>query len=107
MLVEVRRDADNAVLEVTDTGCGIPAEHLPRVFERFYRGDRDTAPRHAGAGLGLSLCLWIARAHGGDIHIASQPGKGTRVSVVLPLVAAADEGTPASLLSGERVQSLA
>jgi len=85
VLVAVFRDAESAVFDVMDTGTGIPPEHLPHVFERFYRGDRDGRSPRSGAGLGLSLCLSIAQAHGGDIHIASQPGKGTHVTVRLPL----------------------
>ncbi len=83
--VALFRDSESAVLEVRDTGTGIRPEHLPHVFERFYRGDRDGRSPRSGAGLGLSLCLSIARAHGGDIHIASQVGKGTQVTVRLPL----------------------
>jgi len=89
VLVALFRDSECAVLEVMDTGTGIPHEHIPHVFERFYRGDRDGRAQRPGAGLGLSLCLSIARAHGGDIHIASQMGKGTQVTVRLPLASAA------------------
>jgi heavy metal sensor kinase len=88
VLVALFRDSECAVLEVMDTGAGIRPEHIPHVFERFYRGDRDGRAQRPGAGLGLSLCQSIARAHGGDIHIASQPGKGTQVTVRLPLAAA-------------------
>lgn len=91
VVVSAFREVESLVLQVTDTGCGIPAEHLPHVFERFFRGDRDGRSERAGAGLGLSLCLSIARAHGGDIRIESQPGKGTRVTVRLPL---ASDWTP-------------
>ncbi|MCC7103954.1 MAG: HAMP domain-containing histidine kinase, partial [Chloroflexi bacterium] len=73
-------------LEVADTGGGIPAEHLPRLFERFYRVD--TARGHAtgGSGLGLAICAWVARAHGGRLEIASEVGRGTTVSLWLPAV---------------------
>jgi heavy metal sensor kinase len=94
ILVAVFRDVHCAVLEVMDTGSGIRPEHLPHVFERFYRGDRDGRVQRPGAGLGLSLCLSIARAHGGDIQIASQPGKGTQVKVRLPLASAMDDSAP-------------
>jgi heavy metal sensor kinase len=85
--VVLHADKDNgcAVLRVVDTGTGIAAEHLPHVFERFYRGDRDRRREGGGAGLGLSLCLSIARAHGGDVRIESETGKGTRATVRLPL----------------------
>jgi heavy metal sensor kinase len=85
--------AASAVIKVTDTGCGIASEHLPHVFERFFRGDRDTFRQRAGAGLGLALCLSIARAHGGDIHITSEVSHGTEVTVRLPIA------PPATLMS--------
>src|SRR5216110_1658043 len=76
-----------AAVVVTDTGLGIPAEQLPHVFERFYRGDR---ARHEaeGAGLGLAIARWIAEVHGADIAITSQPGHGTRVAISFPLAPA-------------------
>ncbi len=71
---------------VADTGSGIPAEHLPRVFERFYRADSArTATGDGGAGLGLAIAQALVQAHHGQISIESQPGKGTRVSLLLPL----------------------
>jgi len=76
-----------AAVVVTDTGLGIPAEQLPHVFERFYRGDR---VRHEaeGAGLGLAIARWIADVHGADIAITSQPAHGTRVAISFPLAPA-------------------
>ena len=72
-------------LVVSDTGIGIPADQLPHVFERFYRGD---PARHEadGAGLGLAIAQWIAEAHGARIDIGSPPGTGTRVTIVFPAV---------------------
>ncbi len=79
-----------AVVEVcvSDTGPGIPAEDLPHVFDRFYRVDRARARRSGGAGLGLAICEWIARAHQGSIAIASRLGQGTVVTVRLPALSA-------------------
>jgi signal transduction histidine kinase len=76
-----------AVLWVADTGEGIPPEHLPHVFERFYRADRARARDRPGAGngLGLSICQTIVTAYGGRIDAASRPGRGTVMTVVLPL----------------------
>ncbi|PYO43621.1 MAG: hypothetical protein DMD33_05340 [Gemmatimonadetes bacterium] len=73
-------------LVVSDTGIGIPADQLPHVFERFYRGD---PARHEadGAGLGLAIAQWIADSHGARIAIDSQPGAGTRVTLTFPLAA--------------------
>jgi two-component system sensor histidine kinase BaeS len=70
-------------IEVADEGPGIPEDDLPRVFERFYRGDGADEP---GNGLGLSIASTILQAHGGRVEAASEPGKGTRVSILLPLL---------------------
>src|SRR3989454_5542922 len=73
-----------ATVAVTDTGVGIPADQLPRVFERFYRGE---PARHEaqGAGLGLAIARWIADAHGASIDITSTPGAGTTVKASFPV----------------------
>ena len=74
-----------ATLEVSDTGQGIPAEDLPHVCERFYRVDRSRARGGpGGSGLGLSICTAIIGAYGGELRLASEPGRGTRVTVRLP-----------------------
>jgi len=78
----LHRRAGHLLLEVSDTGCGIPPEDLPRVFEPFYRVSRPGHPR--GTGLGLSISRAIARGHGGDIELESRPGQGTTVRVRLP-----------------------
>lgn len=83
-LVRVRVQPDpQPTLTVEDTGCGIPAEQLPHVFERFYRGD-PSRPREGGAGLGLSIAQWIAAAHEARLTLASEPGGGVRATVVFP-----------------------
>jgi len=71
-----------AVMRVTDTGAGIPAEELPRIWERLFRGDRSRTER--GLGLGLSLVKAIAEAHGGTVHVRSEPGRGSDFEVRLP-----------------------
>ncbi|MFH1419231.1 MAG: ATP-binding protein [Planctomycetota bacterium] len=81
----------NARLEISDTGRGIPADHLARVFDRFYRVDRARSAQHGGAGLGLSICRMIAECHGGSIDISSSPGEGTSVVVTIPLDRGADQ----------------
>lgn len=69
---------------VRDTGAGIPAEHLPRVFERFYRVDPARSRDQGGTGLGLSIVRHLVEAHGGKIDLESTLGRGTTVRIVLP-----------------------
>ena len=75
-----------ARMEVADTGIGIPAADLPYVFERFFRSDRARRAYAGGSGLGLSIVRWIVEAHKGSVSIESATGKGTTVTVTLPLV---------------------
>jgi signal transduction histidine kinase len=70
-------------IEVTDQGIGIPEEHLPFIFQRFYRVDDSRSRSQGGTGLGLSLCKWIVEAHKGMIEVRSKPDEGTRVIVKL------------------------
>ncbi len=76
-------------LMVEDDGVGIPAAHLPRVFERFYRVDRARSRATGGTGLGLAIVKHIARAHGGRTEVASEVGKGSTFVLKLPLMVAA------------------
>ncbi len=85
IVVEVRREDSGAVLSVKDSGCGIPAEHLPNVFERFYRVDTGRSRKHGGCGLGLAICRSLIEAHGGTISCESTVGQGSIFSVRLPL----------------------
>ena len=82
-LTACRKDEEQ-ILSVSDRGCGIPADHLALVTEPFYRVDKARSRKLGGAGLGLSLCQMIARAHGGTLHIESEPGKGTTVIMSWP-----------------------
>lgn len=80
--IRLKRLTGKVSLEVIDTGEGIPAEHIPKLFERFYQVD---VSRHkGGAGLGLSLAKWIIQQHGGTIAISSIPQKGTTVTILFP-----------------------
>jgi len=76
-----------AVLEVADNGIGIPAEALPRVFDRFFRVDKARSREQGGAGLGLSIVKSICTAHHGHVGATSAPGQGSRFRVELPLAA--------------------
>ena len=83
--VEVRQDADEMLFAVRDTGEGIPAEHLPRLTERFYRVDAARSRDGGGTGLGLAIVKHIVERHRGTLDIRSTPGSGTSVEVRLPL----------------------
>jgi two-component system phosphate regulon sensor histidine kinase PhoR len=76
-------------IEVQDTGFGIPREHLPRIFERFYVVDASRSRQLGGTGLGLSIVKHIILLHNGSINVTSSPGKGTTFTIVLPLNASA------------------
>ena len=80
----VQKDA-NAVVSIADTGIGIPPEHLPHIFERFYRVDKARARADGGVGLGLAIAKIIAESHKGTIAVASEVGKGTTFTISIPL----------------------
>ncbi|HET9035474.1 MAG TPA: HAMP domain-containing sensor histidine kinase, partial [Myxococcaceae bacterium] len=84
--IEVRTGADGtwSRLTVTDDGPGIAPEDLPHVFTPFFRADRSRSRSTGGFGLGLALARSIAEAHGGRLELRSDPGSGTRASLVLP-----------------------
>ena len=79
--VEAMAQAGWAELCVADTGVGIAAEHVPHLFERFYRADQSRARSDGGSGLGLAIAQWIAHAHGGHIGVESEFGRGSRFTV--------------------------
>jgi heavy metal sensor kinase len=83
--ISVGQSNSTVELTVADSGPGISAEHLPHVFDRFYRVDRARTREGAGAGLGLSISRTIVEAHGGSIRLTSQPESGTTVLVRLPV----------------------
>ena len=84
-------------LDVIDQGPGIPSEHQPHVFDRFYRVDKARTREWGGAGLGLSITRWAVEAHGGDITLKSEEGQGSTFRVSLPLA----KGSSASSPKGE------
>ena len=83
--VRVGRCGGDALLEVSDTGIGIPPESIPRIFERFYRVDKGRAREEGGTGLGLAIVKHIAQAHGGQVDVESRIGRGSTFRVRLPL----------------------
>ncbi len=82
--VRVEERADDVLIEVRDTGAGIPADELPHIFERFYRGTNTGEARASGSGLGLAIVRSIVEMHDGQIEIASEVGTGTQVRITLP-----------------------
>jgi signal transduction histidine kinase len=93
--VKVQNHAGKAVLEVVDNGVGIPATAIRHVFERFYRVDKARSRASGGAGLGLSIVKSICAAHGGEISVSSEEGRGSCFRVELPLSAPDDHAEPA------------
>ncbi|MEW8959149.1 MAG: two-component system histidine kinase PnpS [Moorella sp. (in: firmicutes)] len=87
--VRAAKEEDGIRVEVEDTGIGIPAESLPRVFERFYRVDKARSREMGGTGLGLAIVKHIIEVHGGRVGVESRPGQGSRVFFIVP---AAEEG---------------
>jgi heavy metal sensor kinase len=104
--VFVERHEDDAEIRVEDTGEGISPEHLPHIFDRFYRvrGPGEQASPEKGLGLGLSFVAWIVRAHGGKIDVQSELGKGTAFFVSLPLSGPALPGLESAADSAEIVR---
>jgi len=84
--VRLSSTPSEARIEISDTGIGIPEEHLPFVFERFFRTDRARRAHPGGSGLGLSIVRWIVEAHKGKVEVSSRVGEGTTFTVTLPLV---------------------
>ncbi len=102
--VRLTAEAAAAVLVVTDTGCGIAAQHLPHLFDRFYQADGSTRRRHDGSGIGLALVKELVALHQGTVTVQSEPGQGSSFTVRLPLGHAhlqPEEIVPAPLFNEE------
>lgn len=93
VIVEISKEEAFAKITVQDNGSGIAAEHLGKLFDRFYRVDTSRDRAAGGSGLGLSIVKWIVEAHGGSIAVSSELGVGTHFEVRLPLGETAKNGT--------------
>jgi signal transduction histidine kinase len=89
VIVSAHRHNGAVEISVSDTGVGIPAEHLPRLFERFYRADPSRSREDGGTGIGLAIARSVVEAHGGHIHADSELGRGSVFTFDLPVAAAA------------------
>ena len=105
IVVSARPCRDGVVVQVHDTGSGIAPEHLPHLFERFYRADEARSGADGGTGLGLAICRSIAEAHEGTIEIESVVGGGTTVRVLLPGPERAANGGVAEISTHEKLSS--
>ena len=88
--VSARRRNGSVEVAVSDTGAGIPPEHLPRLFERFYRADPARGRGEGGTGIGLAIARSVVEAHGGHIRAESQPGHGSIFTFDLPAADGSD-----------------
>jgi heavy metal sensor kinase len=84
ILIRVKESDGQALVEVQDSGSGIPPEHRSRIFERFYRVDKARSRAGGGTGLGLSIAEWAVSVHGGRIEVQSEPGQGSTFCIWLP-----------------------
>src|SRR5581483_3333831 len=100
-LLDLRCESTDIVLTVSDSGVGIAKEHLPHIFDRFYKVPSSDPEK--GLGLGLSFVAWIARAHGGSIDVETEPGGGTRFIVRLPISALAPHAERPVMAAAERL----
>ena len=80
--IKVKEDKNSVILTIEDTGIGIADEHLPHIYERFYKVDKSRADK--GTGLGLAIVKHLVQAHGGEVSVSSVEGKGSRFSFTLP-----------------------
>lgn len=83
--IRIEKEAGEIVISVQDHGCGIAEEHLPRIFERFYRVDNDRSRKLGGTGLGLAIVKHIALSQMGHVSVESRPGKGSTFRIHLPI----------------------
>ena len=85
LTIRLSRDGDNALIQISDTGMGVPEDAIPHLFERFYRVDKARARKSGGSGLGLSIVRNMLERNNGTIEVESVLGKGTVFTVNLPV----------------------
>ena len=83
--LSLKQSGNQVMFEIEDTGIGIPEDHIPRIFERFYVTDKSRSKMLGGTGLGLSIVKHIVLLHNGTIDVKSTPNKGTTFSITLPV----------------------
>jgi two-component system phosphate regulon sensor histidine kinase PhoR len=86
IVVDACQFGDKVMVKVQDWGCGISPEHLPRLFERFYRVDKARSRKQGGTGLGLAIVKHIVQSHGGEVVVHSTPGQGSTFTLMLPAI---------------------
>jgi signal transduction histidine kinase len=91
VIVSLREEDGTLVADVVDSGIGISREHLPLIFDQFYRVSRREDQKVKGTGLGLAIAKKIVEAHNGTIQVASEPGQGSTFSVRLPKAPSEDK----------------
>ncbi|MFW5976855.1 MAG: ATP-binding protein [Bacillota bacterium] len=82
--LKAKKEDNSLILKIKDTGCGIPEEDLPHIFDRFYQVDKARSDEKSGAGLGLSIAKWVIDIHQGEVEVESEVGKGTEFKIYLP-----------------------
>jgi two-component system phosphate regulon sensor histidine kinase PhoR len=85
LFIRLMRNQDNAIMQIRDTGMGIPADSISHIFERFYRVDKARARKSGGSGLGLAIVRLIVERNRGEISVDSEPGIGTTFTVSFPV----------------------
>jgi two-component system, OmpR family, sensor kinase len=103
--ISLEKNSNWARITVSDTGIGIPPEHVPHIFERFYRVDKARNRVQGGSGLGLSIARWIAQAHGGNIGVTSEVGQGTSFTISLPVYAGSNQTAEAGMGQNQAVSA--
>ncbi|TVX93255.1 sensor histidine kinase [Paenibacillus agilis] len=88
--ISIKQDSKHVIIQISDTGIGIPLEDQKRIFERFFKADRSHSRKYDGSGLGLAIVKQIVLLHQGDIQVESDPGQGTTTIVTLPITTPVD-----------------